>query len=196
MYSLKPTSGIYASSVLKSIIPKIFGRKKCLTRIQSACFIWTFRASGNCIFLTVLMPWISGSLYECYKGQRKTGTSVTVKCSHNVPARTILQSDVRLHITASKCMRLYKRVRSEVLTAVTMKTVFWDVTHCSPVDGYVVLGATCLHQLQGRHYLDHRLTDGDKVVSLMRRPPFPPPPPPPEDSWYSFLLEAESIPGP
>jgi hypothetical protein len=23
-----------------------------------------------------------------------------------------------------------------------------------------------------------------------------PPPPPPEDSWYSFLLEAESTPGP
>jgi hypothetical protein len=38
--------------------------------------------------------------------------------------------------------------------------------------------------------LDSRLTDGGKVVSLMRRPPFIPP----EDSWYSFLLEAESTP--
>jgi hypothetical protein len=27
-------------------------------------------------------------------------------------------------------------------------------------------------------------------------PTFIPPPPPQEDSWYSFLLEAESIPGP
>jgi hypothetical protein len=40
--------------------------------------------------------------------------------------------------------------------------------------------------------LDNRLTDGGKVVSLMRRPPFTPQ----EDSWYSFLLEAESTPGP
>jgi len=31
--------------------------------------------------------------------------------------------------------------------------------------------------------------DGGKVVSLTRRPPLP-------LSWYSFLLEAESTPGP
>jgi hypothetical protein len=42
------------------------------------------------------------------------------------------------------------------------------------------------------HYLNSRLTDGGKVVSLMRRPPFTPQ----EDSWYSFLLEVESTPGP
>jgi hypothetical protein len=42
------------------------------------------------------------------------------------------------------------------------------------------------------HFLDNRLTDGGEVVSLMRRPY----PQPQEDSWYSFLLEAESIPGP
>jgi hypothetical protein len=40
-------------------------------------------------------------------------------------------------------------------------------------------------------YLDNRLTDGGKVVSLMRRPPFTPQ----EGSWYSFLLETESTPG-
>jgi hypothetical protein len=40
------------------------------------------------------------------------------------------------------------------------------------------------------HFLDNRLTDaGD--VSLTRQPPFTPQ----EDSWYSFLLEAESTPG-
>jgi hypothetical protein len=39
--------------------------------------------------------------------------------------------------------------------------------------------------------LDNRLTDGGKVVSLMRRPPYNPQ----EYSWYSFLLEAESTPG-
>jgi hypothetical protein len=32
--------------------------------------------------------------------------------------------------------------------------------------------------------LDNRLTDGDKVASLKRRPPFTPQ----EDSWYSLLL--------
>jgi hypothetical protein len=40
--------------------------------------------------------------------------------------------------------------------------------------------------------LHNRLTDGGKVVSLRRRPPFTPK----EDSWYSFLFEAESTPGP
>ena len=34
--------------------------------------------------------------------------------------------------------------------------------------------------------------DGGKVVSLTHRPPLPPR----KHSWYSFLLEAESIPGP
>jgi hypothetical protein len=41
------------------------------------------------------------------------------------------------------------------------------------------------------HYLDNRLTDGGKVVSLTRRPLFTPQ----EESWYSFLLEAELTPG-
>ena len=34
--------------------------------------------------------------------------------------------------------------------------------------------------------------DGGKVVSLTHRPPLPPT----KHSWYSFLLEAESTPGP
>jgi hypothetical protein len=41
------------------------------------------------------------------------------------------------------------------------------------------------------HFLDNRFIDGGKFVSLTRRPLFTPK----EDSWYSFLLEAESIPG-
>jgi hypothetical protein len=44
------------------------------------------------------------------------------------------------------------------------------------------------------HFLNNRLTHGGEVVSLMRRAPFTPPPP--EDSWYSFVLEAESTLGP
>jgi hypothetical protein len=41
-------------------------------------------------------------------------------------------------------------------------------------------------------FSDIRLTDGGKVVSITRWPHFIPQ----EDSWYSFLLEAESTPGP
>jgi hypothetical protein len=40
-------------------------------------------------------------------------------------------------------------------------------------------------------FSDIRFTDGGKVVSPTRRPLFYPQ----EDSWYSFLLEAESAPG-
>jgi hypothetical protein len=42
------------------------------------------------------------------------------------------------------------------------------------------------------HFLYNRLTDGGEVVILTPRPLFTPQ----EDSWYSFLLEAESMPGP
>jgi hypothetical protein len=42
------------------------------------------------------------------------------------------------------------------------------------------------------HFLDNWLTDGGEVVRLPLRPPFTPQ----EDSWYSFLLEAESTSGP
>jgi hypothetical protein len=40
--------------------------------------------------------------------------------------------------------------------------------------------------------LDSQLTDGGEVVSITCRPPFSLQ----EDSWYSFLLEAELTPGP
>jgi hypothetical protein len=43
------------------------------------------------------------------------------------------------------------------------------------------------------HFLDNRLRDGVEVVSLTRRPAALYPQ---EDSWYSFLLEAESTSGP
>jgi hypothetical protein len=46
------------------------------------------------------------------------------------------------------------------------------------------------------HFLDIRLTHGGEAVSLTRRAAALYPPPPKEYSWYSFLLEAESIPGP
>jgi hypothetical protein len=49
-----------------------------------------------------------------------------------------------------------------------------------------------LREVEAPTFLDVRLTDGGKVVSLTRLPPFTPQ----EDSWYSFLLVAESTPGP
>jgi hypothetical protein len=42
------------------------------------------------------------------------------------------------------------------------------------------------------YFLENRLTDGGEVVSLTRLPPFTPQ----KDSWYLFVLEAESTPGP
>jgi hypothetical protein len=42
-----------------------------------------------------------------------------------------------------------------------------------------------------QHFLDDLLIDGGEVISLIHRPPFAPQ----EDSWYSFLLEAESTLG-
>jgi hypothetical protein len=38
---------------------------------------------------------------------------------------------------------------------------------------------------------DNRLTDGGEVVNITRRHPLPQ-----GESWYLFLLEAESTPGP
>jgi hypothetical protein len=46
------------------------------------------------------------------------------------------------------------------------------------------------------HYLDNRLKDGGKVVSLTPRLRFAPQENYLINSWYSFLLEAELTPGP
>jgi hypothetical protein len=55
-----------------------------------------------------------------------------------------------------------------------------------PVTGHG--GPKVCEMLRIPHFLDNPLTDG----GLTRRPPFTPQ----EDSWYSFLLEAEWTPGP
>jgi hypothetical protein len=49
-----------------------------------------------------------------------------------------------------------------------------------------------LREVEAPTYSDIRLTDGGKFVSLRRRSFLPPR----EDSWYSYMLEAESTPGP
>jgi hypothetical protein len=41
------------------------------------------------------------------------------------------------------------------------------------------------------HFLDSQLTDGEVSLTCWPAAPYPQ-----EDSWYSFLLEAELIPGP
>jgi hypothetical protein len=53
-------------------------------------------------------------------------------------------------------------------------------------------GLYCCETSRFPHSLDNRLTDGGDVVSLKRRQHFTPQ----KDSWYSFLLEAESTPLP
>jgi hypothetical protein len=78
----------------------------------------------------------------------------------------------------------------------------------SPVSGIVmkyrgkgkVMPETGLGDLLGcetsrlPYFLDNGLTDGGEDVSLTRRPAAPLTPQ--ENSWYSFLLEAESTAGP
>ena len=76
--------------------------------------------------------------------------------------------------------------------------------HCGPSLGYknvkirgkvVPLQAwTGPHDSRQLRFPDFVTTaqDGGKVVSLTHRPPLPPR----KYSWYSFLLEAESTPGP
>jgi hypothetical protein len=49
-----------------------------------------------------------------------------------------------------------------------------------------------LREIEAPIFPDFRLTDGGKVVSPTRRPPFTSQ----EDFWYSFLLESGSTPGP
>jgi hypothetical protein len=52
-------------------------------------------------------------------------------------------------------------------------------------------GTQCFETLRIPDFLGIRITDGDEIVSLTRRPSFSPP----EDSWYSFQLEADSTQG-
>ena len=55
---------------------------------------------------------------------------------------------------------------------------------------------TVSETLRFPHYLDNRLKNGGKIVSLKRRPRFTPQKNYLINSWYSFLLEAESTPEP
>jgi hypothetical protein len=58
--------------------------------------------------------------------------------------------------------------------------------------GIVIPVTGCGDRSRLPHFLDNRLTDGDEVVSLTCQPLFALQ----ENSWYSFLLEADSTPGP
>jgi hypothetical protein len=92
------------------------------------------------------------------------------------------------------CLRLIflKMLRIVKIEGISyqMITVHLKDDKAMPVTGHE--GTKGCETLRVPHYLDNRLTGGGKVVRLRRRPPFTPQ----EDSWYSFLLEAESTPGP
>jgi hypothetical protein len=67
-------------------------------------------------------------------------------------------------------------------------SVLWKVkqSHYRPGQALVVLG------VRGSQILTQSAHESVKVVSPTHQPPLPPR----KYSWYSFLLEAESTPGP
>jgi hypothetical protein len=73
-------------------------------------------------------------------------------------------------------------------------SIFNKVSKDIPVTGHG--GPNGCERLRLSHYLDKRLIDGGKVVSPTCRPHFTPSFFIFKDSWYSFLLGAESTPGP
>jgi hypothetical protein len=115
-------------------------------------------------------------------------SSTSHNSAHRISSHSQQPADSILHlhtfIPVRFFMKLSSQIRSDTLIGKKGK----------------VMTVTCRKGLQGcetsrlPHFLDSRFTDGGKVVSLTRRPPFTPPPP--EVPRYSFLLETESIPGP
>jgi hypothetical protein len=79
-------------------------------------------------------------------------------------------------VTGDVCLHVHKYVKVK--------------SKATPVTGRG--GPQVCETLKLPYFLYSRLTDGGKIVSLTRWPPYTPQ----EDSWYSFLLEAESTPGP
>jgi hypothetical protein len=73
---------------------------------------------------------------------------------------------------------------------IVLNLLFLECKKAIPVTGRE--GPSGCERSRLPHLLDNRLTDGGKVVSLTHWPRFTPQ----EDSWYSFLLEAELTPGP
>jgi hypothetical protein len=77
-------------------------------------------------------------------------------------------------------------------TAVFLQTFFMlALILIVTCNGFVSVPVTGRERSRLPH-LDSGLIDGGKVVSLTRRPSFTSQ----ENSWYSFLLDAESRPGP
>jgi hypothetical protein len=83
----------------------------------------------------------------------------------------------------NKC--LWELLLLRAKSALLILYVKWVKGKAIPVTGHG--GPQGCETLRIPQYLDNRLTDGGKVVSLTRRPPFTPQ----KGSWYSFLLEAE-----
>jgi hypothetical protein len=88
-----------------------------------------------------------------------------------------------LQVTFKMCtkMHIYFHIKRLLLLSDTNQKCNVLTNVCKPATGLWNIEA---------HFLDHWLTYGSEVVSLMCRWPFTPQ----EYSWYSFLLEAESTP--
>jgi hypothetical protein len=99
------------------------------------------------------------------------------------PSKSILSQFIPIETKA-----IY--VGSEVLAPMTVKGTKKKEGKAIRVTGHE--GPWGCETSRFPHFLHNRLTHGGEVVSLTRQPPFTPQ----EDSWYSFLLEAESTPGP
>jgi hypothetical protein len=98
---------------------------------------------------------------------------IPILCQYNLSVGLTLFEEFKLkNRTTQKCNATLKNVKAILVT-------------CR-------VGASSCETSRLPHCLDNRLTDGGEVVSLTRRPPFAPQ----EDSWYSFLLDAYSSPGP
>jgi hypothetical protein len=112
-------------------------------------------------------------------------------CNHNIPGR--------FHMFSSSVIRQLNSCTSPI-------TFIGFSRFSSRVHNFIPSLATFLHThkkgkaipvkvcrepkgcetLRVPNFLDSRITDGGEFVSLMCWPPFPQ-----EDSWYSFLLEAQ-----
>ena len=71
-----------------------------------------------------------------------------------------------------------------------METIYFYVSKSNLITGLDrLLGS---QEVEASRFFRQSAHEGGKVVSATHRPPLPPR----KDFWYSFLLEAESNPGP
>jgi hypothetical protein len=124
--------------------------------------------------------------------------------SNCLTTRHVQHEQKTLHDIASRPIRVAARSKAVVFARSNTGSVDSNLTRSMdkgkkkgkdiPVTGHG--GPLGCERLRLPHYLDKRLIDGGKVVSPTRQPHFTPSFFIFKDCWYSFLLEAESTPGP